>query len=73
MSRRSWSALALLSLALVVPSTAHAKKAAAADPYKVLVVTSAADALTTAGVNAITTAGAGLYTVTAPTPACARK
>ena len=70
MSRKSWSALALLGLALVVPSTAHAKQAAAADPYKVLVVTSATDALSTAGVNAITAAGAGgIYTVTAPPPA----
>jgi PKD repeat protein len=63
--------LALLSLALVVPATASAKvKAAAADPYKVLVVTSTQDALTTAGVNAITAAGAGgTYTVNAPAPA----
>ena len=43
--------LALVSLALVLPSTA---KAAAAEPYKVLVVTSATDALSTAGIAAIT-------------------
>ena len=38
--------LALLSLALVLPATASAKapKAAPADPYKVLVVTSTSDA-----------------------------
>jgi PKD repeat protein/glucose/arabinose dehydrogenase/type 1 glutamine amidotransferase len=61
--------VALASLLLVVPATAHARKAAAADPYKVLVVTSTSDALTAAGVDAITTAGAGIYTVTAPAPA----
>ncbi len=66
--------LALLSLALMLPATAAAKaktaKAAAAVPYKVLVVTSTADALTTAGVAAITAGGAGgIYDVTAPAPA----
>jgi PKD repeat protein len=61
--------LALAAAALVVPSNAQAKQAAAADPYKVLVVTSATDALTTAGVDAITAAGTGIYTVTSPTPA----
>ena len=55
----------------MLPASASAKvKAAAADPYKVLVVTSTQDAVTTAGVNAITAAGAGgIYTVTAPAPA----
>jgi PKD repeat protein/glucose/arabinose dehydrogenase len=63
-------ALALASLTLIVPSTASAKKAAPAEPYKVLVVTSTSDALSTAGVNAITAAGAGdVFTVTAPAPA----
>ena len=64
--------LALLSLALVLPASAAAKSkaASAAVPYKVLVVTSTEDALTTAGVAAITAAGAGgVYDVTAPTPA----
>jgi PKD repeat protein len=62
--------LALLGLALVLPCTASAKvKAAAADPYKVLVVTSTSDPLSTAGINAIQSAGGGDFTVTAPAPA----
>jgi hypothetical protein len=62
--------LAALSLALVVPATASARpKAAAADPYKVLVVTSTTDPLTTAGVNAITQAVGSAGVVTAPAPA----
>src|SRR5262245_14747136 len=63
--------LALLSLALVVPTSASAalKAAAAADPYKVLVVTSTTDALSAAGVNAITQAVGSEGTVTAPAPA----
>src|SRR3954452_17194273 len=63
--------LARASLALVVPATASAKapKAAAADPYKVLVVTSTTDALSTAGINAITQAVGSAGTVTAPAPA----
>src|SRR4051794_25117086 len=62
--------LAGLSLALLLPATASARpKAAAADPYKVLVVTSTSDALTTAGVNAITQAVGSAGTVTAPAPA----
>ncbi len=63
--------LALVGLALVLPASASAKvKAAAADPYKVLVVTSTSDAVTTAGVAAITSAGSGgVYTVNAPAPA----
>jgi hypothetical protein len=64
--------LALLSLALVLPASAAAKSkaASAAVPYKVLVVTSTEDALTTAGIAAITAGGAGgVYDVTAPTPA----
>ncbi len=70
MGRRS-AGLALLSLALVLPATASAKapKAAPADPYKVLVVTSTSDALSTAGINAITSAVGSDGTVTAPAPA----
>ncbi len=60
--------LALVSLALAVPATAQAK-ATAVEPYKVLVVTSATDALSTAGVAAITTAVGSDGTVTAPAPA----
>src|SRR3954464_6658071 len=69
--RRRSAGLALLSLALVVPTSASARiKAAAADPYKVLVVTSTTDALTNAGVAAITAGGTGgVYTVNAPAPA----
>uniref|UniRef100_UPI00397E32BD hypothetical protein n=1 Tax=Salmonella sp. SAL4458 TaxID=3159913 RepID=UPI00397E32BD len=44
-------------------------KAAAADPYKVLVVTSTTDALSTAGISAITAAVGSAGTVTAPAPA----
>ena len=57
--------LALASLVLVVPTSASARvKAAAADPYKVLVVTSTQDAQSAAGIAAITSAGAGgIYTV----------
>src|SRR3954452_20156466 len=62
--------LAGLSLALLLPATASARlKAAAADPYKVLVVTSTTDALSTAGINAITQAVGSAGTVTAPAPA----
>jgi PKD repeat protein len=62
--------LAGLSLALLLPATASARqKAAAADPYKVLVVTSTTDALTTAGVDAITQAVGSAGVVTAPAPA----
>src|SRR3954462_13667122 len=62
--------LALLSLALVLPSTAAAsQQAAPADPYKVLVVTSTSDALSTAGITAITQAVGSAGTVTAPAPA----
>ena len=69
MGRRSLG-LALASLALVVPASAHAApKAQAADPYKVLVVTSTTDALTTAGVAAITQAVGADGVVTAPAPA----
>ncbi len=60
--------LALVSLALAVPATAQAK-ATAVEPYKVLVVTSATDALSTAGIAAITTAVGSDGTVTAPAPA----
>jgi len=46
--------LALLSLALVAPATATARpKAAAAEPAKVLVVTSTQDALSAAGIASI--------------------
>ena len=53
--------LALLGLSLPLPpATAAAKpKAAAADPPKVLVVTSTQDALTTAGLAAINAAARG--------------
>ena len=69
MGRRSLG-LALTSLALVVPASAHAApKAQEADPYKVLVVTSTSDALATAGVNAITQAVGADGVVTAPPPA----
>jgi PKD repeat protein len=62
--------LALLSLALVLPATASARpKPAAADPYKVLVVTSGTDALSSAGIDAITQAVGSAGTVTAPAPA----
>ena len=62
--------LALLGLA-VLPATASAKpKASAAEPPKVLVVTSTEDALTSAGLAAINAASAGdAFTVTAPAPA----
>ncbi|RKQ84815.1 glucose/sorbosone dehydrogenase [Solirubrobacter pauli] len=69
MKRRGVGA-ALLSLALVAPATAQAQpKAAPADPYKVLVVTSTQDALATAGIDAITQAVGSAGTVTAPAPA----
>ena len=69
MRRRSVT-LALAGLALMLPATASAKiKAAAADPYKVLVVTSADDALSTAGKAAIQNAAGSDFTVTAPAPA----
>ena len=63
--------LALLGLAVVLPATASAKpKASAAEPPKVLVVTSTDDALTSAGLAAINAASAGdAFTVTAPAPA----
>jgi hypothetical protein len=62
--------LALLSLALVLPSTAAARpKAAPVDPYKVLVVRSMDDPVTAAGVAAINAAAGGDFTVTAPAPA----
>ncbi len=71
MRRRSTS-LALLSMALVLPAAAEAKpvKAAAAEPAKVLVVTSTQDALSAAGIAAIQSgAASGNYAVTAPAPA----
>ena len=62
--RRRGLSLALTSLALVLPASA-----AQAD-YKVLVVTSAQDPVSTAGTAAIQAAGAaGGFTVTAPAPA----
>ena len=64
--------LALVSLALALPATASAapKAAKVAEDYKVLVVTSAQDPVSTAGVSAIQAAGtSGGFTVTAPTPA----
>jgi hypothetical protein len=52
--RRRSVGLALLSLALAVLATASARpKAAAADPAKVLVVTSTTDALSAAGIASI--------------------
>jgi hypothetical protein len=60
--------LALASLALLAPATADAK-ARAVEPYKVLVVTSTTDALSTAGLSAITAAVGTDGTVTAPSPA----
>ena len=49
-----------MSLALVAAGHGFGEgpKAAAADPYKVLVVTSTQDALSTAGITAITTPSA---------------
>jgi PKD repeat protein/glucose/arabinose dehydrogenase len=65
--------LAALSLALLAPSAASAashRARAAAEDYKVLVVTSTQDAVTAAGVAAIEQAGSGAgFTVTAPAPA----
>src|SRR3954470_19452099 len=68
--RRRVLGFAALSLVLVLPANATARpKPAAADPYKVLVVTSTSDALSTAGVNAITQAVGSAGVVTAPAPA----
>ncbi|WP_170179122.1 ThuA domain-containing protein [Solirubrobacter pauli] len=59
-----------MGLALLTPSTAAASaKAAPADPYKVLVVTSANDDLSAAGIAAIKNAAGGDFSVTAPAPA----
>jgi PKD repeat protein len=60
-----------MSLALAAPATASANLAPkAAAPAKVLVVTSAQDAVTTAGLNAINqAASSGDFTVDAPAPA----
>ena len=66
---------ALLSLAVMlmlpVTASAHQKKAAPAEPPKVLVVTSTQDALSAAGISAINAAsnGGAAFTVTAPAPA----
>ncbi len=69
--RRRSVGLALLSLALVAPATATARpKAAAAEPAKVLVVTSTQDELSAAGIASIQAgAASGNYAVTAPAPA----
>src|SRR4051812_24043934 len=68
--RRTRVGLGLLGLALMLPSTAAARpKAAPADPYKVLVVTSTTDAVSTAGIAAINAAAGSDFTVTAPAPA----
>ena len=67
MRRRSLG-LALASLALLAPATADAK-AKAVEPYKVLVVTSTTDALTTAGMSAITAASAPTASSRRPRPA----
>ena len=70
MGRRS-TGLALLgvSLALGLPATASAKAKQAVEPYKVLVVTSTQDAVSTAGIAAITSAVGADGVVTAPAPA----
>ena len=65
MGRRAWS-LALASLALAVPATASAKEV---EPYKVLVVTSTTDDVSTAGIAAITSAVGADGVVEAPAPA----
>src|SRR3954470_4995932 len=66
-------ALASLAVILMLPVTASAgqKRAAAAEPPKVLVVTSTQDALSAAGISAINAAsnGGAAFTVTAPAPA----
>src|SRR3954447_646874 len=68
--RRRSVGLALLSLALVAPTTASARpKAAAADPAKVLVVTSTQDALSAAGIASMQAGAAGgKHTGPAPAP-----
>jgi PKD repeat protein/glucose/arabinose dehydrogenase len=53
-------------LALVLPATASAKEV---EPYKVLVVTSTSDELSTAGISAITSAVGADGVVEAPAPA----
>src|SRR5215213_1385486 len=69
--KRRFVGLALLGLGLLLPASASAKIAArAAEPPKVLVVTSTVDAVTTAGLASINAASAGdAFTVTAPSPA----
>ena len=70
MGRRSTGlALLGLSLALGLPATASAKAKQAVEPYKVLVVTSTSDAVSTAGISAITSAVGADGVVTAPAPA----
>ena len=70
MGRRSTGlALLGLSLALGLPATASAKAKRAVEPYKVLVVTSTSDAVSTAGIAAITSAVGADGVVTAPAPA----
>jgi PKD repeat protein/glucose/arabinose dehydrogenase len=58
-------------LTLPVTASAGQKRAAPADPPKVLVVTSTQDALSAAGISAINAAsnGGAAFTVTAPAPA----
>ncbi|MDA0182098.1 ThuA domain-containing protein [Solirubrobacter phytolaccae] len=57
-----------MSLALAIPATASAKEQAV-EPYKVLVVTSTADEVSTAGISAITSAVGADGVVEAPAPA----
>src|ERR1700749_3284184 len=67
--RRTRVGLALLGLALALPNTASARQhAAAADPYKVLVVTSTAHPLSAAGIAAINSAAGTDFPVPAPSP-----
>ena len=64
--------LALVSLALLAPAAARRRRKAA-EPYKVLVVTSTSDASTAAGISAITAAVGADGVVTAPAPADCRR
>src|SRR5262245_50734967 len=67
--RRRAVATAAVMAAGVLGVAAAAADAQTPAPYKVLVVTSTTDALTTAGIGAITSAVGTAGTVTAPPPA----
>ena len=69
MRRRGGLALLSLGLALGLSTVAEAKAKQAVEPYKVLVVTSTQDAVSTAGIAAITSAVGADGVVTAPAPA----